>query len=427
MLGVQPGGSWRDELRHVVTRIRESTDPAFVLVHLSHPNGLVRLTAVEWIVAHDAQVRSLQPVAELLRRDPRILTDTLASQLLPDDVIGELVAAHVSAPAPLVEYLLNTPSNSSTGMAATCRILELGALDELLDAATPERPLPPFADFVLADRCTRADVLESLLPHGLYHRTLLGNPALTDDQRRFILARMEPWQVPGSAEEQEWAARGAMPTDWTVPDPGAPIAVHGYPIRADGDPTTWAAALTIAADWLTDHSDIADPGGFEASELRSCGPAGAGLFVASVPLCREAVRVLFDPHPLSGWGESAVTWAVELASVGAGLRSLYPRLGIARGQLSRTDLQDIPADVLRSASTAARTAARDHPAEAPLGEAVALLLDALAAGGGSLPCLRNYGAGNGYDGYHLYAILALRTVVPVLHALNALAPPSPTP
>jgi len=425
MREVDSGGSWRDELREVVRKIRASRDPAVVLAYLSHPSGLARLTAVEWIIAHDAEVRSRWSSADLLRRDPVMLTDSVASQLLTDEVVGPVVAARVTSAAPLVEYLLVTVSDGVAAVAATRRILALGAVDELLDAVTPGRPLPPRAGLVLAGECSRSDVLESLMTHDMYYQDLLANPALTDDQRQFILARMQPWEVPGSPAERDHAARRELPTVWTVPDPQEPIAVQGYPLRANGDRATWAAALSAAADWLADHAYTPGPGGFESSELRDCGPSGAALFGATVPLCQAALLALFQPAPLPAWGEEAITWALELASFTTGTDALYTRLGIAPRALDTADLQDIPEETLRGGSTAARAAARIDQVHAPLGRGVARLLDSLAAGGGSLPWLRNYGGGMGYEDYHLYAILALRTAVPMLRALDDIPPDEP--
>ena len=97
------------------------------------------------------------------------------------------------------------------------------------------------------------------------------------------------------------------------------------------------------------------------------------------------------------------------------------RLGIQPEQLTRGDLHDIPEDVLRAGSTAVRTAGDNDPAGRALATGVARLLDSLAAGGGSLPWLRNYGGGFGYEDHHLYATLALRTAVPMLRALDVIS------
>lgn len=176
--------------------------------------------------------------------------------------------------------------------------------------------------------------------------------------------------------------------------------------------------LATAAASFADCGDWPDPGGFEAAELRECGPAAGRLLAHAAALLAAAAEEVLHEDGNPAWVGEAVTWALELARYDVDPTSLYSRLGVSPRRVTRDDIPRYHHEDLRTSAEAARERAADDPAHAPLARGAAELLDALADDAGSLPWLRRYGGGNGYDDLHVFGILALVASAPLRASLE---------
>jgi 4'-phosphopantetheinyl transferase len=380
-----PNGSWTHEFRSFVEGLRASDDRDYVLSHVRHPETAVRKAVAEWFSFGDAHWTRLGI-------DPATVPPEFGHGPMPADVATVLVAdpdwivavtavLRVTDPTMLVDVVLDPGTHPSVVGRGTERILTLGALDELLERLQRAgEPLPVEAARVLARRCDRTDVLESLLPHDELRDSLLANGALTDAQLRHLIG-------------------------------------HIAPGRPGGTPAELAAILDQSSLWFTRNADIGNPGGFEAAELRECGPAAGRLFGTIAPLCRAAADVVSGAESdAPAWVSEAVTWALELTRVTTDWPSICPRLGISPKVVTPERIPDVDVTRIRSGATDARRAGEADPRWRELAEGAATALDGLAVGG-SLPWLRKYGGGNGYDHHHVFEILALRSAAPLLDRL----------
>jgi hypothetical protein len=379
-----PDGSWTDEFRSFVAGIRASDDRAYVLSHLHHQETAVRLAVADWFSFGDAHWsrHGIDPASVPEGFGHGAMPDEVATVLLADrePIVVIATVLRVSDRDVLVAMVLDPGTDRAVVRHATDRLLTLGALDDLLSRLQEDgAPLPVEAAHELARRCDRIDVLDALLPFEEVRDSLLANPALTDEQLHRLIGRI---------------------------DAGRPA----------GGPADLAALLADAALWFTGNADIGNPGGFEAAELRECGPHAGMLFGTIAPLCRAAAVVSGGEPGSPAWVSEAVTWALELTRVTTDWPSLYPRLGISPKGITRTDIPGLDVARIRTGATDARRAGEVDPTWSELAEGVATALDGLAAGG-SLPWLRRYGGGNGYDDYHVFEILALTSADPVLESL----------
>ncbi len=202
----------------------------------------------------------------------------------------------------------------------------------------------------LARNAPDAELLAALAAHEPLRDDLLANPSLTHDLLVCLIGESRPG-------------------------------------RPTGDPDSWCELLTGSATWLTANSDLPDPGGFEAAELRECGPAGGRLFGRVGALCGSAAEALGDPVPRPDWVEAAITWALECAVIQADPDAAYRRAGVSPKHLTSRDIPDLTAAELHAHATALRE-------------------------------LRAYGDG-GYGSFHTFAIVALLAALPMLDEVTA--------
>ena len=360
-------GPWADDCWSIVDGIRESNDVEHVVSFIAHKDSPVRLAVAEWFGLGKVE-------RESLNKDSRVVRLTRPRPPMPDDVatiLGRDSAPTVAGAAVmrandtslLFEVALDPNADPWAQRNATQRLLSLGLVDDLLDADVNEQPLPMETNRAVAEFTDRTDVLATLLEVVDLREPLLANPNLSSKQRAHLLGVISIWR----------------------PD----------------DAASWAEALQRGSKEL---AEIA-----EWQEVRKNFQATGHIFTAASELCSAAAQVLDREAEGPEWVHDCVTWALELTRYVTDRDSTWAHLDITPNQLTSDHIPNVEADDLRGAGLALQMAARTAEPFENLANAAADLLDALASPDRSLNLLACYGSSGGYDDFHLFEILALRT------------------
>lgn len=370
--------------RHqIIDLIRSMTDADEVVGLFSHPDSLVRQLAVSWFPL-DAEHW------EAAGFDPRIAATSLeraGRPPMPEDLAAALARGADEKVAVqalmrcrdvdlLVELATGPEMGSTRATRALRRAIELGADSAILASASPDRPLPHDYLEVLARESADPDVLDALRRSGVPNDELLAN------------RNLPPWMLADLI--------GEIPAG-----------------RPAGDAASWESRLREAGYWFESHAHIRGPGGFEAAELRDCGPAGHLFYGACAPLCLAAATAVRDEAGAPLWAVEAITWALEISRGAGGSRDIYPRLQISPRRVTPKDIPQVMDSALLEAKTDALAVQHEDGGRwQDLAASAAMIFQALIVGDSSLYWLKQYGGDNGYDDLHVFAILVLRTSTP---------------